>query len=287
MQLDIFEHSRDVILRNTVIDALRAYDCSSLVCAIKILAAEYGGDPLLPAFRELYERLSLPVAPPLVRALAADILRSTENIVVAAEEVFGDGAGVWLAPLWTELAETIAHLSFDPTCETLHAAPLLLRARNWIGASASIETIPSWRRQPTPLLWKVEAEYRISGLDAAWPMLAELSWMDPERASTLTARLQNPELTKLQRDFDAEFEVEGGPEDFAWFPAWTLIAEPRWTAAMRLAQPGASTPPERCAWQILELLLLERQGRHSELVEGRRKLRAMQPLLFDLYMRSR
>jgi hypothetical protein len=82
-----------------------------------MLAAEYGGDPLLPAFRELYERLSLPVAPPLVRALAADILRSTENIVVAAEEVFGNGAGVWLAPLWTELAEAIAHLSFDPTCK--------------------------------------------------------------------------------------------------------------------------------------------------------------------------
>ena len=35
------------------------------------------------------------------------------------------------------------------------------------------------------------------------------------------------------------------------------------------------------------LLALERQGRHAELVEGRRKLREAHPVLFACYMRDR
>lgn len=287
MQLDLFEHSRDVMLRNEAIDAARAYSSSALTSAIKMLASDCAGDPLLPAFDKLYERLSVPVAPRLARASALEILRSTEDTVTAAQRVFGNMAGAWLAPLWAELAVAIADLPFDPSCETLHAAPLLLRAENWTEGNASVETIPSWRRQPAPLVWKVEAECRISGLSAAWHLLAELSWMDPPRAATLAARLEDSELNGLLRHFDAEFEGDGEPEDFAWFPAWVLIAESRWAAAMRLAQPGANTPAERCAWQVLNLLALERQGRHAEIIEGRRKLRDTHRLLFDLYMRSR
>jgi hypothetical protein len=111
--------------------------------------------------------------------------------------------------------------------------------------------------------------------------------MDPPRAATLAARLEDSELNRLLRHFDAEFEGDGEPGDFAWFPACALIAESRWAAAMRLAQPGANTPAERCAWQVLNLLALERQGRHAEIIESRRKLRDTHRLLFDLYMRSR
>jgi hypothetical protein len=55
MQLDIFEHSRDAMLRNAAIDAGR--DAAAL-------AAEYGGDPLLPALAQLVERLGLRQCPP-------------------------------------------------------------------------------------------------------------------------------------------------------------------------------------------------------------------------------
>lgn len=287
MQLDIFEHSRDVILRNAVIDALRAGDAAASAEAISALAAEYGGDPLLGAFNILCERLRLPVTAPLDRASATDILRVTEDAVVVAERVFGPTARAWLSPLWIELAAAIAEWPFDPRNETLHAAPLLLRAEQWMEANARIETIPSWRRQPAPLAWKVEATCRISGLGAAWPLLAELSWMAPERAAGLALRLASPELNELLRRFDAEFEGEGESGDFAWFPAWTLIAEPRWADGLRLAQAGAGTPAERCARQVLGLLVLERQGRHADLIEGRRRLRDLHRPLFDFYMRSR
>lgn len=151
-----------------------------------------------------------------------------------------------------------------------------------------MERIPSWRRQPAPLSWKVEAECRrISGLDTTWPLLVALSWLAPQRAATLAPRLANPELTQLVRRFDADFEGEGTAEDFAWFPAWALITAPHLATAMRLAQRGADTPPERGAWTLLGLLSLERQGRQTDLIEGRRKLRALHPPLFDLYMRTR
>jgi hypothetical protein len=287
MQLDLFEHSRDVTLRNQAIEAARDYSASRLSSAIAILAAECAGDPLLPVFEKLLQRLSVALAPRLARGLALEIFRSTEDSVSAARRVFGNGAAAWLAPLWVELAASVANLPFEPDCETLHSAPLLLRAGRWTEASASIETIPSWRRQPAPLSWKVESEFRISGLSAAWPLLSELAWMAPSTAATLAGALQSPDLDGLVRRFNAEFEGEGDPGNFAWFPAWVLIAEPQWAAAMRLAQPGANTPAERSARQLINLLALERQGLHAQVIEGRRRLRDINQRLFQLYMRRR
>ena len=60
MQLDLFEHGRDVVLRNAAIDALRARDTGACAQAVAALAAEYCADPLLPAFsllRELHPAL--------------------------------------------------------------------------------------------------------------------------------------------------------------------------------------------------------------------------------------
>jgi hypothetical protein len=287
MQLDIFEHSRDVMLRNAAIDALRTRDVASITRAIAALAAEYAGDPLLPAFTQLLERLRLSIAVPLNRASATEAMRFTENAVTAAQRVLGATADAWMSPLWANLATAIADFRFDPDDEELHAAPLLLRAGNAAEAARRIEAIASWRRQPAPLAWKVETEYRVSGLAAAWPLLAELSWLAPPRAATLAARLQDPELNGLLSRFDVQFEGDGETEDFAWFPAWALIAEPARANATRLAQHGADTTAERCAWLVLNLLLLERQGRHADIIDGRRKLRAAHPRLFELYMRSR
>lgn len=133
----------------------------------------------------------------------------------------------------------------------------------------------------------IEARGRSGDLDAIWPLLAELAWMAPQRAQALVPRLELPELDRLVRGFDAEFEGEGAADDFAWFPAWVLIADRRRAAGLRLAQDGAHTPPETCARVILGLLALERQGRHGELVAGRAKLRNTHPALFVRYMQDR
>jgi hypothetical protein len=133
----------------------------------------------------------------------------------------------------------------------------------------------------------IEARCRVAGFDGIWPLLAELAWMAPRRAQELAAGLALPELDRLVRGFDGEFEEEGGADDFAWFPAWALIADGRLAAGLRLAQGGANTRPERCARIVLRLLSLERQGSHAELIEDRRKLREANPTLFARYMQDR
>jgi len=288
MQLDIFEHSRDVILRNAVVDALRQREAAACGRAIAALAAEYGADPLLPAFSVLAERLRAPPLNPLARDTALALLRETEGVVAAAAHaVFGAAGQDWLGPLWADLAAAIGAYPFDPDLESLHAAPLLLRARLWTDAVSSIASIASWRRQPAPLAWMIEARGRLAGFDDIWPLLAELAWMAPQRAQSLAPRLNLPELDALLRRFDGEFEAEGRPDDFCWFPAWALITDGRLAPGLRLAEDGAKTRAERCARIVLGLLSLERQGRHAELIEARRKLREAHPALFARYMQFR
>jgi hypothetical protein len=288
MQLDIFEHSRDVMLRNAAIDALRERDTGACAQALAALTAECGADPLLPAFSILCGKLHSPISKPLAREVAIAILQELDDAVApAAHAVFGKEAQAWLSPLCAELAASIADYPFDSGHESLHAAPLLLRAARWMDASACIESIASWRRQPAPLAWMIEARCHVAGFDALLPLLAELAWMAPQRAQVLAPRLELPALDRLVRDFDAEFEGEGRPDDFTWFPAWALIVDSRLGECLRLSQAGANTRSEYCARVVLGLLLCERQGRHAELVEGRRKLRELNPALLVRYMKGR
>jgi hypothetical protein len=287
-QLDIFEHSHDVMLRNEAIDALRMRDAGACARALAALAAEYGADPLLPSLCLLCGKLQSAIPTPIAREAAIAILQETEGAVVAAAHtVFGRAAQTWLSPLWSELAAAIADFPFDSGREALHVAPLLLRAERWVDAAARIERIASWRRQPAPLGFMIEARCRIAGFDTIWPLLAELAWMAPRRAHVLAPRLRLFELDRLVRGFEGEFEGEGGADDFAWFPAWALVADSRLAQGMRLAQGGANTRPERCARIVLGLLSLERQGSHAELIDGRRKLREASPALFARYMQDR
>lgn len=288
-QLDLFEDSRNVILRNDVIAALSQRDGAACERAVAVLAAEYGEDLRLPAFRLLCETLRSTLPVPLGREAAGAILQDYDGgaVAAAAREVFGPDAQHWLSPLWQKLANAIAGYPFDPGRETLHAAPALLRGSRWEAAVACIEGIASWRRQPAPLAWMIEAKCRIDRVYAIWPLLAELAWMAPTRAQALVPRLAQPELDRLVSCFDNEFEGEGTAGDFAWFPAWALVAEGALAEALRDAAAGANSPPERCTRIVLELLTLERRGRHAELIEGRRKLREAHPGLFARYMQIR
>ena len=155
-----FEDSRNVILRNDVIAALSQRDAVACEGAIAVLAAEYADDLRLPAFRLLCETLRSGLPVPLGREAAGAIVQNYDDgaVAVAAREVFGQDAQDWLSPLWEKFAKAIAGYPFDPGCGTLHAAPALLRGGHWDAAMACIEGIVSWRRQPAPLAWMIEAK---------------------------------------------------------------------------------------------------------------------------------
>ena len=289
MQLDLFEHSRQVTLRNAVIDALKNRDPDAGERAVAALAAEYGADPLLPDMDELCHRLrEKPLPNGFTLTATATLLREIEErCEPAARRVLGAAADAWLAPLWRALARVAADFPFDPQAETLHAAPLFMRARDWEAAVASVEVIPSWRRRPAPLGWMIEAHFRVDGLDAVWPMIAELAWMAPQRTRRLLPQLSDPLLARQTRRFENEFDGSDAQDGFAWFPAWLLIEDGRLAARLTLAEAGSATAPEKCARLVMTLLALERAGRHVELIENRRRLRDVNNALFAMYMQSR
>lgn len=293
-QLDIFEDSRDLMLHNDVLHALARRDAQAAQVALRAFEAEFPDDPRLLPLGRLIDALNVgPVAPFATPADAEAAIRALQaELLPAAASVWpGPDAAAWLAPLWAGLARRAAALPFDPEHAQAHAAALWLSAVAPAEASAAARTIESWRRKPQPLAWAAEALWRGEGLDAAWPLITELAWMSPARLADIGRRLADPPMNRLLRAFEAEFDTgvddkEPGA-DLAWFPAWVLTAKPALARAMGTAEPGQKSEPEQGFRLLLALLELERQGRHADLIERRKRLMTLHAGLFRAYMRSR
>src|SRR6218665_2240755 len=88
-------------------------------------------------------------------------------------------------------------------------APLCLHAGHWKAAAEAVATIASWRRIPAPLAWMVEARLHLVGVQATWPMLAELAWLSPRRLDDRARRSPDPLFAQWIRRFEASFEGAG------------------------------------------------------------------------------
>jgi len=122
-----------------------------------------------------------------------------------------------------------------------------------------------------------------------WPLLAELAWLAPARFAHCARTLGDPLLDRLVRRWESECEVDVDDitELPAWFPAWLLNDQPALLPRLRHAEPGQGCDAERAFRLMGELLGLERQGRHADLIEGRKRLRDLQPALYAAYMGTR
>jgi hypothetical protein len=289
LQLDIFEHSRETMLRNDVIVALERHDAPAVQAAWREFCRECPDDAVAPALDVLVVAMQRRDGSPITShdALHRERHALGHQIAPAAARTFGHRAAVWLAPLWRELAQRAAPLPFDPDHCDDHAAPLWLLARGWYETVQAVAAIASWRRIPAPLAWMAEARCRLEGLDSAWAHLAELAWLAPGRFVQVLQSLADPLLERLHHRFDDSFEGDGGVADLAWFPAWVLTEKPALSRQLCEAQPALHTAPEQAMRLMLELLRLERQGRHPDLIERRKALRALQPSLFAAYMATR
>lgn len=290
MQLDIFEHSRDVMLRNDVVQALVCREAAAGHSAWRALAEEAPDDDMLVPLALLLDALERPADSSF---RDRDALRDARRVLSAevlpaALTVFGEiGGREWLRPLWRQCAQRAARLAFRADSSDDHAAPLLLCAGDWQVAADAVARIESWRRIPAPLAWMAEARYRTDGLDAIWALLAELAWLSPARFDDLARRLADPSMDKLRKRFDATFEGDSDVADLAWFPAWLLIEKPGLANLLGQAQASRHDAPEEALRLLLMLLGLERQGRHHELVERRKALRDLHPQLYAAYMSTR
>ncbi|MGQ7932471.1 hypothetical protein [Paraburkholderia sp. D1E] len=290
MQLDIFNDSRDVMLRNDVLSALQQYDAAGARRALQALANEYPDDVAQVYFGSIVNALEGRSTVPFARHEAALQARQalSQEVQPAVAHVFPRQSGAtWLAPLWAELAGRAAALPFRADHADAHAAPLFLLAARWAEASDAILRIASWRRIPAPLCWMTEARYRLDGLEAAWPLLVELAWLSPSRFDQLLSRLGDACVNTLRRTFDTSFDGAGDIDDLAWFPAWVLTEKAGLAPLFKQAEPSRRNASERAAKVMLELLSLERQGRHHELLETRRELQALNTALYAAYMKTR
>lgn len=297
MQLDIFEHGREVMLRNDAAHALERREASGARQACNALSQEYPADDSLPSLRVLTDYLE-----------AAEIGRDDafrdhaslrearemlqETIRDAAQRIFGDrAAAVWLAVSWHDIARRAGSLAFDARDPQDHAAPIWLRAGNWEAAVQAVATIESWRRKPAPLAWMAEARLHLLGLQATWPLLAELGWLSPALLENVAQRSPDPLLPQLIRSFEAKFDAaspgDGEIADLSWFAAWVLIERPGLREQLALAQASQHSAQEQAMRLLVELLGLERQGRHADIVERRKVLRDLQASLYAAYMKSR
>jgi hypothetical protein len=289
MQLDIFEHSRDVMLRNDVVHALEQRDPAMARVAWQALAAECPHDPSLPAFLVLAEAIQ---ASSQTAFRDHDALRRArqaveDDIQPAALRTFGEKGAAWLCPLWQELAQRAALLAFRADRGEDHAAPLWLRAGNWQAGVDAVAAIESWRRIPAPLAWMAEARMHLFGLQPTWAMLAELAWLSPRRFDELVLRSGDPILQQLIRRFEANFEGVGDASDLAWFPAWVLTDRSDLADHLGAAQRSQYSAPEQAMRVLVELLGLERQGRHHDIIARRKTLRDLHPSLYAAYMKTR
>lgn len=304
MQLDIFDDSRDLMLRNDVAAALERRDAAAARAAWQALQHGYPHDGALAALHTLIEAIDspAPAAWPDHAAACAARTQLAGPIEAAAVQVYGAAAATaWIRPLWRALAQRASALPFQARHSDEHAAPLWLRAGDAGEAAAAVERIESWRRIPAPLGWMAEAKHRACGLQAAWPLLAELAWLAPARLDALMPRLADPMLDRLRARFDATFDATPGAApghcamgpagaaapDLAWFPAWVLVEKPALADVLGAAQPSRHTPPEQALRLMVELLGLEHQGRHHDMVRQRRQLRDLQPGLYQAYMATR
>lgn len=278
------------MLCNDVLTALEQRNATEGREALQRPGAEYPDDALVPTLETLVGVLESPVHGHFTNHAA---LRETCEAwclpcMPAARRAFGDAAGMaWCRPLWRAVAGAASHLPFHREMPEWHAAPLWMRAAEWTEACESIKRIASWRRIPITLSWMAETVYRLQGLDAAWPLLAELAWLSPKKLGALMQTLGDSSLVALRRRFDSSFEGDGTADDLAFFPAWTLTEKPGLAALLRASEPSTGTSPEKGMRIMLELLTLERQGRQLDLVERRKDLRGLHAGLFEAYMRTR
>jgi hypothetical protein len=289
-QLDLFADSRDVMLRNDVADALLRRDAPAARAAWQRLVGEYPDEPQADALQRLVVQMEsghparFTSAAAACRA-AADVDRL---IVPAATAVLGDGSAAWIRPLWQALAQACAALPFQPAHTAGHAAALWLQAGCWREAADAVERIASWRRIPVPLAWMAQARYRLLGLDSAWPLLAELAWLAPQRFTALRPLLGDAPLNRLCKRFEAGFDGgDGGEADWMWFPAWAAIDQPTLVHPLGAAQTQRGHAPERALVLVRELIGYEHQGRQRDLVAGRKELRDLNAALFAAYMANR
>ena len=289
-QLDLFLHSRAVVLANDVVSALLARDLVRAAECLDRLCAEEPGHHARKALETLCHELDERPFPCANPAQIADAIRRLEaSLLPAATAAMGDKATEFLRPLWRDLAQAASAHAYDAAFPESYGAGLYLRCGDAEAAVASALAIAQHDDNVDALHWLAVARYRVDGLDACPMPLMRLALLGPERFPGTLQEIDDP---LLNRDWDA-FQATChwlDPEDRsagAWFPTWHLIEHPGTPMDCGDLATLPATRAVQAFGAIARLLKLEKHGYSTSLISARRKLRDLDPDMFDLYMARR
>ncbi|HEX8013349.1 MAG TPA: hypothetical protein VF814_20885 [Casimicrobiaceae bacterium] len=286
VQLDLFIHSRGVILANRAIDAIVARDAADAAGSVAELRAEAPDHPALPRLETLAAALLEwgQRAGDASRIIPVAVWLEQE-IAPVARQVLGLQADLLLAAFFRDLARTARGLGYEPAKAKAHRAWLCLRCGDWSEAEQAALAVPGANEIPEVLHWLAVARHRQRGLAAARPALFALAWREPQRLASVVAELDDSVLTRDFELFDraCEWESVEAAELSAWFPAWYLLEHP--AASKDVAGAEAPATPAAMAAQLLtHIIEVERQADWQALIALRKQLRVLSPDLFSLYM---
>ena len=288
-QLDLFLHSRTVVLVNDVIGAILARDADDAGLCLHMLRAEEPGHHLYDSL----ERLSRCIADwPLPAASPAEVdaaVRQLEGYVLpAAIAALGDKAVNFMLPLWRDLAQSAGARVYDAAFPQAYRAALHLKGGDSEATAGAIQAIPNFRDNPDAIHWLAVALHRMHGLESSRIWLFRLALLRPERFSHALSDIADPSMSRDWLEFLAAFHwlnPEGGNEG-AWFPSWYLVEHP----GVRTDLPGWTEPVTRSLEvlnAIARVIDLERQGYSAALISARIRLRDLDSQVFDFYMARR
>ena len=289
-QLDLFLHSRAVVLANDVIAALLARDAVGAAECLDRLCAEEPGHRVRKALETLCHTLGEWPFPSTNPAEIAEAIRRLKtDVYPAALAAMGDKATEFMRPLWRDLAQAASAHDYDAAFPQSYSAALYLRCGDAEAAAAAAQAVARHDDNVDALHWLAVARYRMEGLAACRIPLMRLALLGPERLPGALSEIDDPLLNRDWRAFHAACHWLD-PEDQtvgAWFPAWYLVEHP----GIRIDWGGAATLPATRAAQafvaIARLLELEKHGYSTALVSARSRLRDLDPDMFAFYMARR
>ena len=287
IQLDIFDDSVETMLLNDVVRALRQLSFQGAEKAITELSIKYPGNAGISSAQALMDIREFPGEIACHQGLDKAVGRIVECFQPASESLLGSDAKQWLRQhAWGKLALMVSDIPYSNAYPSAHAAAVWIRAEEWGSAIQSILSIPGWRKLPVPLHWMVIAKIRSGAINGTWPLLMELAWMAPETFAETVRSMRNQALLRLMDDFEASFE-DSDDCQLCWFPALAITASPVLMDLLRGVEPVKVTEATRAFDCVRNLLILEKQGRQSEIAKERALLRSLNGALFKRYMRSR
>lgn len=283
-QLDIFADSLPVQHANALIAALARFDRTACWQALEALATVAPDHAGLARWRVLCEFVTnWPAAgddreKPDSATAVADAERLISEWIAPATEAMGRAATVFLRRCWSELAERSEAAGVGPQHPDSFAAELHLRAGQPRDAVRTARSLPGAEQRVTVQRWLALGNYRCGEKEAGLTSAMRYAWLAPQRFSTLIKEMNEPELARHWRGFEADLE----DLDATWFPAW--LANEKGATIVDNLPPGDGPQAYRL---VVGLSRREHDGLCPAVYEDRKRLKQLDDGFFAFYMRHR